>query len=140
VKDVCEHRQRDDAVEALRRIVRSAGEEECRDDRFGSAHAASGLERLDLGALRREDGPERLQHVPRPSERDRTPFVAEEPHRSRQGRFHRGRPALGDGEIEIGEGQDAVADERLFADIVDDAKLTEATEEKRTGSDAICPW
>ena len=81
---------------------------------------------------------EGVEDVPRAAERDRAVLL-------RRGCRRRGAsPAsavsgrsLGDRELEIGERDDAVAQERLLARLVDEAELAEAPEQKRKGGSTL---
>ena len=94
-----------------------------------------------IGQWRGQRFEEGVEDVPGAAERDRPQLVREESGGAAEPRVGGQRALVGDRLLEIGQRQDAVADERLLAGLVDQAEVAEAPEQKRKGgqpSDWYC--
>ena len=129
-------RQSGDGLDGARRYRRQADEGQALDQRFGAAHRACRLERLDVRAGGRDRREQRIENVPRASERHRAQFFRDTRRRVRQSRRRR-RPAFGDRQFEIRQRDDAVTDEDLLLRLVDETQFLQAAQQKRQGDQAL---
>src|SRR5688500_9697918 len=72
-----------------------------------------------------------VEDVPRAPQHDRAVFVAQHVGRTPQRGIHRHRPLFRDRQREVGDGDDALAQERLLARVVHNAKFAQAPKQER---------